>query len=72
MFEMITGEVPFEGKNALAIAIKHMNEELPEIEDINPDADGRLQDIIYKATEKRCYGENCNNRWRCFRSFLCN
>ncbi len=53
MFEMITGEVPFDGKNAVAIAVKHMNEELPDIEDINPDADELLQRIIYKATNKK-------------------
>ncbi|MBE6007931.1 MAG: Stk1 family PASTA domain-containing Ser/Thr kinase, partial [Lachnospiraceae bacterium] len=53
MYEMITGEVPFDGKNAVAIAVKHMNEELPDIEDINPDADELLQMIIYKATNKK-------------------
>ncbi len=53
MYEMITGEVPFDGDNSLAIAIKHMSEELPDIDDINPDADELLQQIIYKATNKK-------------------
>ncbi len=53
MYEMITGELPFDGDNTLAIAIKHMSEELPDIEEINPEADELLQQIIYKATNKK-------------------
>lgn len=53
MYEMITGEVPFDGDNTVAVAIKHMSEELPDIDEINPDADELLQQIIYKATNKK-------------------
>lgn len=53
MYEMITGELPFDGDNSVNVAIKHMSEELPDIEEINPDADELLQQIIYKATNKK-------------------
>ena len=53
MFEMITGEVPFDGDNSVAVAIKQISEELPDIGDINPDADELLEQIIYKATNKK-------------------
>lgn len=53
MFEMITGEVPFDGDNSVSVAIKQISEEIPDIEDINPDADELLQQIIYKATNKK-------------------
>ena len=53
MFEMITGEVPFDGDNSIAVAIKQISEELPDIGEINPDADELLEQIIYKATNKK-------------------
>ena len=36
MFEMLTGHVPFDGNNSIAIALKHLNNEMPDIRQFNP------------------------------------
>ena len=31
LYEMLTGEVPFKGENQVAVAMKHVREELPDV-----------------------------------------
>jgi serine/threonine-protein kinase len=52
MFEMATGQVPFEDDAVVAIALKHINEPLPDIISINPDVSESIIKIIQRATEK--------------------
>ena len=53
MFEMITGVLPFQGNNSVSIALKHINEELPDIRQYNPNCTPSLEGIIKKATMKK-------------------
>ncbi len=53
MFEMITGVLPFQGNNSVSIALKHINEELPDIRQYNPKCSPALEQIIKKATMKK-------------------
>lgn len=53
MFEMLTGEVPFDGESPVTLAMKHMDEPLPDIREFNADASESLIKIIEKATAKR-------------------
>ncbi len=53
MFEMATGRVPFDASSSIAIALKHLNEELPDIKQYNPDVTRGLEGIIRKATQKK-------------------
>ncbi len=53
MFEMITGRLPFQGNNSVSIALKHINEELPDIRQYNPNCSPSLEGIIHKATMKK-------------------
>lgn len=52
MFEMATGQLPFDGDTPVAIAIKQINEFLPDMKEFNPQVSDRLQKIITRATEK--------------------
>jgi serine/threonine-protein kinase len=52
IFEMITGKLPFEADTVVAVAIKQINDPLPDIKKINPNVSERLQEIIIHATEK--------------------
>ena len=52
MFEMATGTLPFDGENAISIALQHINEQIPHPQDINPNISDALCHIIFKATEK--------------------
>ncbi|MGN1231042.1 MAG: protein kinase, partial [Anaerotignum sp.] len=53
MFEMITGVLPFQGNNSVTIALKHINDELPDIRQYNPNCTPSLEGIIKKATMKK-------------------
>lgn len=53
MFEMVTGQLPFQGNNSVAIALKHINDELPDIRQYNPNVSKSLEGIIRKATRKK-------------------
>ncbi len=53
MFEMVAGQVPFQGNTSVAIALKHINDELPDIKDFNPNVSKSLEGIIRKATRKK-------------------
>lgn len=59
MFEMATGKLPFDGDTPVSIAIKQINEFLPDMKEINPNVSDKLQKIVSRATEKfasRRYG----------------
>ncbi len=52
MYEMVTGVVPFEGDTTVAIAIKHLQEEMEPPSDYTPDLPFSLEQIIFKCTQK--------------------
>lgn len=52
MFEMVTGRVPFDGETTVAVAVKHLQEEMPSPKTYCPELPISLEQIIYKCTEK--------------------
>src|SRR5574344_1316720 len=52
MFELLTGELPFRGDNAVEIALKHLRDPIPDIRDINPNIPQSVENIIIKSTAK--------------------
>lgn len=52
MYEMVTGRVPFDGETTVAIAIKHLQEELVEPSVYAPGLPRSLEQIILKCTQK--------------------
>ena len=52
MYEMVTGRVPFDGDTTVAIAIKHLQEELVPPSIYTPDLPYSLEQIILKCTQK--------------------
>ena len=52
MFEMVTGRVPFDGETTVAVAVKHLQEEMPSPRTFCPELPVSLEKIIYKCTEK--------------------
>ena len=52
LFEMVTGRVPFDGETTVAIAIKHIQEEMPSPRIYVPDVPISVEQIIYKCTQK--------------------
>lgn len=58
MFEMVTGKLPFDGDGVVQLAMKHINEPLPDMKKLNKNISNSLEKIILKATTK-----NPDNRY---------
>lgn len=52
MFEMLTGRVPFNGETTVAIAIKHIQEELPSPREYVPEIPISVEQIVFKCCQK--------------------
>ena len=52
IFEMITGQIPFKGESAVAIALKHLQEELPDIDKYRENVPQSVKNIVLQATMK--------------------
>jgi tRNA A-37 threonylcarbamoyl transferase component Bud32 len=52
LFELLTGEVPFEGENFVAVALKHINEQPPSVLDRRGDVPQRVADAVDRALAK--------------------
>lgn len=52
MFEMLTGRVPFNGETTVAIAIKHIQEEMPSPKEYVPEIPTSVESIVLKCCQK--------------------
>ena len=52
MYEMLTGHVPFDGDTAVAVAIKHLQEELHGPKEEVPEIPRSTNEIVLKCTQK--------------------
>ncbi len=52
IYEMLTGKVPFDGENSVAVAIKHIQEKAQLVTNINADIPNCIQLIVAKAISK--------------------
>ena len=53
LFEMLSGNHPFETNTPIAMAVKHMFEPVPRILDSEPDLPPRCQDVLLQAMAKQ-------------------
>ncbi|MGQ9800647.1 MAG: protein kinase domain-containing protein [Candidatus Saccharicenans sp.] len=59
LFEMVTGETPFQGQTPLSLALKHKLEAPPDPRELNPRLSEEMSRIILKCLEK-----NPGNRYQ--------
>src|SRR3954471_4228690 len=52
LFEMLTGDVPFRGENQIAVAMKHVREQLPDVQVRRPEVSSALAAVLDRATAK--------------------
>ena len=52
LYEMLVGKPPFNGENAISIAIKHIQEAIPNVSDHRTEIPQALSNVVLKATEK--------------------
>ncbi len=52
LYEMLTGEVPFQADTLVGVAMKHVNEEMPDVQERCPGVSSALAAVIERATAK--------------------
>jgi serine/threonine-protein kinase len=52
LFEMLTGDVPFHGENQVAVAMKHVREELPDLQTRRPEVSSATAAVVDRMTAK--------------------
>jgi serine/threonine-protein kinase len=52
LFEMLTGGVPFHGENQVAVAMKHVRDPLPDVQELRPSVSATLAAVVDRATAK--------------------
>jgi len=52
MYEMLTGKVPFDAENPVAVAVMHMNQDMTPPSAVNPSISPDVEKIVMKATAK--------------------
>src|SRR2546421_5406409 len=52
LYEMLTGEVPFQADTQVAVAMKHVREPLPDVQRRRPEVSAALASVVDRATAK--------------------
>src|SRR3954469_4220549 len=52
LYEMLTGDVPFHGENQVAVAMKHVREDLPDVQVRRPQVSSALASVLDRMTAK--------------------
>jgi len=52
LFEMLTGRVPFNGETTVAIAIKHIQENMPSPKDFVSEIPVSIEEVVFKCCQK--------------------
>ena len=52
LYEMLTAEVPFRGESPVAVAMRHVREELPDIQLLRPDLSAATASVLDRAVAK--------------------
>jgi serine/threonine-protein kinase len=53
LFELLTGEVPYEGDGAVTVALKHVHDPIPSVRTRRPEIPQRVDDLVRTAMAKR-------------------
>jgi serine/threonine-protein kinase len=52
LFEMLTGDVPFHGDSPVAVAMKHVREEIPDVQRLRPELSAATAAVVDRAVAK--------------------
>ncbi len=52
LYELLTGQLPFDGESAVAIAVQHLNDDPPPIRTLRPDVAPELEAAVMRALAK--------------------
>lgn len=52
LYEMLTGQVPYDGESAVSVALKHFQEDMPSVREVDSSIPQSLENVVLKATAK--------------------
>jgi serine/threonine-protein kinase len=52
LYEMLTGEVPFRGETPVAVAMRHVREDVPDVQELRPGVSAATAAIVDRAVAK--------------------
>ncbi len=52
LFQLVVGKLPYDAETPLAVILKHLNEPVPSLRDINPDTPPAIDAMVQKAMAK--------------------
>src|SRR5580704_6495782 len=52
LYEMLTGEVPFRGDSPVAVAMRHVREEVPDVQHLRPGVSAATASVVDRAVSK--------------------
>ncbi|MGH2855363.1 MAG: protein kinase domain-containing protein [Solirubrobacteraceae bacterium] len=52
LYEMLTGAIPFTGQNPVAVAMRHVREEIPDVQHRRPEVSAATAAVVDRATAK--------------------
>ena len=52
LYEMLTGDVPFHGENQISVAMKHVREDLPDVQRVRPEVSATTAAVLDRMTDK--------------------
>jgi eukaryotic-like serine/threonine-protein kinase len=52
LYEMLAGQLPFDGDSAVSVALKHLSEPPPPLSQLRPDVDPALESVVMAALAK--------------------
>jgi serine/threonine-protein kinase len=52
LYEMLTGEVPFHAETQVGVAMKHINDPLPDVQAVRPEVSAAVAGVVDRATSK--------------------
>ncbi|MEA2391093.1 MAG: eukaryotic-like serine/threonine-protein kinase [Solirubrobacteraceae bacterium] len=52
LYEMLVGDVPFKGENQVAVAMKHVRDSVPDVQERRPEVSSALASVVDRATAK--------------------
>jgi eukaryotic-like serine/threonine-protein kinase len=52
LYEMLTGQVPFSGETPVAVAMRHVREQVPDVQQLRPEVSAATASVIERAVAK--------------------
>jgi eukaryotic-like serine/threonine-protein kinase len=52
LYEMLVGDVPFHGETQVSVAMKHVREDMPDLQSRRPEASATLASVLDRMTDK--------------------